>query len=185
MFHIQSPLVIPQQRAPSRAGSLLLQGTMILFFEVTMFLFLQGTFAPAHHWFIIRTYGKAHKMRRIILPIVLMLGFLAGCTTTERYEASLDPWLGKTERELVMGWGVPDKQYQLDEHTKMISYIAYDAVDYPGSMTSCFGMGGSRLLLNNCVGDYPTRQTFYCETIFTVVNGRVNRWGHKGNNCRR
>jgi hypothetical protein len=110
---------------------------------------------------------------------------LSACTSTEHYEAGLDPWLGKSEKELVMGWGVPDKQYHLDPRTKMISYISYDTITYPSGMTTCFGMAGTHMLMDNCAGPFPrTAESFYCETIFTITGGRVTRWGHKGNNCR-
>lgn len=122
--------------------------------------------------------------RRLILPFAVMV-CLVSCTNTKNYEANLDTWIGKSEKELVTAWGIPDKQYQLDQNTKMISYISRDTAVYPGSPSTCFGTVSGNTVVSNCGGSFPpTIQSYYCETIFTLDNGRISRWGHKGNNCR-
>jgi hypothetical protein len=121
--------------------------------------------------------------------IALVLGLLCvalagGCTSTKDYEARLENWVGKSERELVMSWGIPDKQYQLDPRTRLLSYVNRDTVYYPGSFSTCVGGFHNHFGLSNCGGFPPTAQTLHCETLFTLVNGRVTKWGHRGNNCR-
>ena len=125
-------------------------------------------------------------MRKIIAALFgLSLSLLAACTTTENYDKQLDQFVGKSEKELVMTWGVPDKTYQLDASTKMVSYVAHQNVYYPGTVSTCFGTVGRNTVFSNCAGGFPpTEETFHCETIFTIVGGHVTRWGHKGNNCR-
>jgi hypothetical protein len=126
-------------------------------------------------------------MRKVVAAVIaLSLTVLSACTTTENYEKRLDQYIGKSEKELVMTWGVPDKTYQLDASTKMLSYVNHQTVYYPGSIDTCVGMVGRNTVFNNCAGAGfpPTTETFHCETIFTIANGRVARWGHKGNNCR-
>ena len=126
-------------------------------------------------------------MRKFIAAVVaLSLTALTACTTTENYDKALDQWVGKSEKELVMNWGVPDKTYQLDPGTKMLAYVAHQTVYYPGSFSTCFGTVGRNVIFNNCAGSGfpPSEQTYHCETIFTIQGGHVTRWGHKGNNCR-
>lgn len=126
-------------------------------------------------------------LRKIIsIFVVLSVGFLASCTTEKNYEAGLDQWIGKSEKELVTTWGIPDKQYQLDANTRMLSFVSHNTVYYPGTVSTCFGVAGRNTLFNNCAGGGfpPSRQSYSCETIFTLHNGHVARWGHKGNNCR-
>lgn len=126
-------------------------------------------------------------MLRKIMPLlfVLSFGLLAACTTTENYEAKLNTWVGKSEKELVMSWGVPDKQYQLDAHTKMLSYVSHQNVVYPGTFSPCVASVNRGMVVNSCGPEFPpTVESYHCETIFTLTDGKVTRWGHKGNNCR-
>lgn len=126
-------------------------------------------------------------MRKPVLLLIfsIVLGCLSACANTQNYEAMLDVWIGKSEKELVMGWGIPDKQYQLDKNTRLISYTAYNTAYYPGTLSTCFGTGSRNAVFSGCSGSIPpTVETYFCETIFTLVNGRVSRWGHRGNNCR-
>ena len=124
-------------------------------------------------------------MRQSILLIILFLvtGCLSSCTTTQNYDTALNQWIGKSESEMITGWGIPDKQYQLDKNTKLVSYTAAKTEAYPGSVSTCFGAGGGPFY-SGCAGYPPVVENYYCETIFTLVNGHITRWGHKGNNCR-
>jgi hypothetical protein len=121
----------------------------------------------------------------LTLVAQLFVLLLAACTSTAHYEHQLDYWIGKTDTQLVSAWGIPDKQYQLNETTKLVSYVAHDTVSYPGtSFSTCFGAGMGNALFNDCGAFPPSTQSLNCETIFTLVKGRVTRWGHKGNYCR-
>lgn len=120
-----------------------------------------------------------------ICALLFITAGLTACSSTENYEAQLDQWIGKSEKELLMGWGPPDKQYKLDNDTKMISYVKDRTDFYPGGTSACFGISSNNALINNCAGLPARTQThYYCETIFTLVHDRVTRWGHKGNDCR-
>ena len=118
------------------------------------------------------------------LVFLMLLGCMVSCTNGRSYGVMLDNWIGRSEKELVMGWGIPDKQYQLDQNTKMISYTSSNTAVYPGALSSCFGTGRNNAIYSNCAGLPSMVETYYCETIFTIISGRVSRWGHKGNNCR-
>ena len=129
-------------------------------------------------------------MQRKIVTIFLaavMSAALAACAehSEKAYEAQLESWMGKSEKELVMAWGIPDKQYQLDPDTRMLSFVARNTVYYPGTFSACVGGASSNFGLTNCYGGFPpSAQTYHCETIFTLHNGRVAKWGHRGNDCR-
>jgi hypothetical protein len=127
---------------------------------------------------------KGAVMLRRPLSLLFSLLLLAACTSAQSYEAGLDQWIGKSERELLMNWGVPDKQYQMDGNTKMISYVKRNTVVYPGTLSTCMGSYGNPLGFGGCGGTPPTASTYFCETTFIITKGRVTRWGHEGNNCR-
>jgi hypothetical protein len=124
-------------------------------------------------------------MRQKLFPALMVLLLVTACTTTStaNYEGMLNTWLGKSEREMIAGWGIPDKQYKLDANTKMVSYVSRRTVVYPGSVSGCFG-GGYNPVFNACNSFPPDVTTYDCETIFTLSNGAITKWGHKGNDCR-
>ena len=125
-------------------------------------------------------------MNKIFAVCALVLT-LSACTTTKDYEAQLDRWIGVPERDLIMAYGPPDKQYQLDRSTKMISYVKTDTAVYNSGFSTCVGSGfggGYNAGFCGCYGPPEQAHTLTCETIFTLHNGTVARWGHKGNNCR-
>ncbi len=115
--------------------------------------------------------------------LIMAVGTLASCATTANYDAQLNYWLGKSEKKLVMGWGVPDKQFRLDANTVMLSYVKSNIVSYPGTFSSCVGTYGGPAGFAGCSGIPPSVASYYCETTFIIVKGRVTRWGHKGNDC--
>ncbi|HYD18306.1 MAG TPA: hypothetical protein VEF76_07500 [Patescibacteria group bacterium] len=120
-------------------------------------------------------------MRYLALLAVILL---TACTSPAERAAKLDRWVGTSERELVTSWGVPDKTYDLDRRTRMLSYVDVRNYNYGTSFGTCMGGWSGRVGYNNCVGGMPpTRETHYCETTFMVVNGRVTKWGLKGSGC--
>ncbi len=119
----------------------------------------------------------------LLLIVSIMVGCLSACATTQNYEAALNQWIGKSEKDLITGWGLPDKQYQLDKNTRLVSYVSRSAEVYPGGISTCAGTVGDPFF-GGCAAYPPVLENYSCETIFTLVNGRITRWGHKGNNCR-
>lgn len=119
-----------------------------------------------------------------ILTLLAVL-LLCACASQKKYEAMLDTWIGKSERELVETWGIPDKQYQLDAGTRMLAYVKRRTATYPGSsVSSCYGNIAGRAVASTCIGGLPPEtRTFHCETTFSLVDGRVARWGTSGNDC--
>jgi hypothetical protein len=126
------------------------------------------------------------KYLAFILAAVLSFSIVS-CTprTENRYEAHLENWVGKSERELVTVWGIPDKQYQMDAHTRMLAYVSRNTYfQEPAGFSTCLGGYRSHFGISNCYGGYPSVRTSSCETIFTIRKGRVVKWGHRGNDCR-
>jgi hypothetical protein len=147
----------------------------------------QERFCCFIHWPAIIVFDVECCMRKFTLLFIIpgLAACLGSCTTTQNYEASLDGWIGKTEKELVMSWGIPDKQYQISQNSKMVSYISTESAVYPSGLSTCFGAVNGNTITTNCMGNLPpVVQNYYCETFFTLVDGHIDRWGHKGNDCR-
>lgn len=86
-------------------------------------------------------------MNRSLLMIALFI--LAGCATTAKFEEILNSYVGKPERSLIAGWGIPDSVYE-SGGTKYLTYSqshsSYVAGLPPTYHTTCVAMGGQRLL---------------------------------------
>lgn len=119
---------------------------------------------------------------------------LAACATeiNTKHIARMESFIGRPEKEVIMEWGVPDKTYQLDNRTKVISY----------RQTSYYNDGGSGFGVSTCAGSFPgsgigyggcidplprpTRTYEYsCEYSFNIVEGKAVGWFQNGNSCPR
>lgn len=120
-------------------------------------------------------------MRQFALLAILLL---SACASGSDRNARLDRWIGASEKELVSSLGIPDKTYQLDRSTRMLSYVEIRNREYGSSFNTCLGGYGGRFGYSNCIGAYPpARETTACETTFMLVQGRVSKWGLKGSGC--
>lgn len=123
-------------------------------------------------------------MRHIaaFLAVTLLLG---ACASSPDYKTRMSRWIGVTEKELVTSWGIPDKQYDVDRKTRMLAYYDHRSVNYGSGFSTCIGGVSGRFGYGNCIGGLPPQtETYYCETTFMLVAGRVTKWGNKGNGCR-
>lgn len=121
---------------------------------------------------------------------------MLGCTSTSsvEYDNALQSWVGQTERSLVLKWGIPDRDYQLDKSTRLIAYKKNRQVYYPGTYSTCGnrrGRGGSMGVgvhfdpMWDCMGASPPyAENLSCETTFTIIKGTITAWQRKGNDCR-
>ncbi|MCC7038093.1 MAG: hypothetical protein IT560_12420, partial [Alphaproteobacteria bacterium] len=73
-------------------------------------------------------------MRKLMVLGVLLL---AACVSPAERNARLDRWIGAPEKELVSSWGIPDKTYQLDRSTRMLSYVEIRNREYGSSFNTC------------------------------------------------
>lgn len=100
-------------------------------------------------------------MRRSLIGLVA-IAIVAGCAayfpTTENYEAILKGWVGRSEEDLVKGWGAPSSVYQA-ANSKYLTYVKN----------------------KTCVGKEP--YTCVCNTTFELASNRIASWRWDGNGC--
>ena len=126
----------------------------------------------------------------------VLIGFvslLAGCATVENYNNILDTWIDADIDELVLAWGIPDKEWTLGGGDKMYTYNntrneTTGGIPYTTKSTT-YGTGRNGIpqgqILTTLTTQYsPTYNiTKYCFTTFRVHQRRIVQWSHKGNDC--
>ena len=121
-------------------------------------------------------------MRRLIIILISLL--VASCATTEAYEKILNSWIGAEEIRLVRGWGPPLQTYETGG-VRFLSYTSrrnvYISGTAPTYSTTVIGNTAYTTAAGGSPGYVSTRT---CVTVFEVVNGRIARWSHKGNDCK-
>lgn len=139
---------------------------------------------------------------KLLLRVVLML-LMTGCTTTARYEADLQEWVGQSLDTLVLAWGPPQSSYTLKDGRKVIEYLRQQIVHHPGHMflmprtvyqegltydndgkpTGIFRSDGVVFLPE----EEPASDSFWqCRTRFIVdTQDIIRQWHWEGNNCRK
>lgn len=124
------------------------------------------------------------KLLNLCLALPLILALAACAVTREQSIEKMNSYVGKTDQEVIKGWGVPDKSYTLDDGTEVIAYREVrEKYDGPTS-TLCMGSYPGAFGYSVCGGGGRTRQVkLICEYSFYFKNGRVTRWDQHGNNC--
>lgn len=148
-------------------------------------------------------------MRRTSLIGVSAL-VLAGCATTQGYEAILNTWVGDTSDHLVSVWGPPSQQYNLSGGGRVLEYSRSTEIVLPGTTTYqpvTTTSSGTVAARSTSMGSYDSVQTTgtyegtsttyvpqttapthipqNCVTRFTTDgSGRVVSWAWQGNACR-
>ncbi|MBT5047524.1 MAG: hypothetical protein HOM58_03400 [Rhodospirillaceae bacterium] len=121
-------------------------------------------------------------MRR--LPALLLLCTLAACATTERYEAILESWVGKTENALVQAWGPPDSVYETSG-TKYLTYTKTGTQYVPGTPPTYRTIVNGKTSHTRAYGGTPGYlYSQNCKTSFSIVNEIIQKWRWEGNACR-
>ena len=127
--------------------------------------------------------------------LLLLSLVLAGCATVAKYEAKLNTWIGVSEDSLISSWGVPGKEYKLNDGKKAIEFVNKSTI-HTGGYTY---MMPQRTYQAGTIGDkaYSGTSTTYvtevepireykltCKTSFIInSSGKVESWSHKGNDC--
>ncbi len=132
-------------------------------------------------------------MKKTLL-LLLCLG-LAGCATTAKYEAKLNTWIGTSEDSLIASWGVPDKEYRLNDGKKAIEFVRKNIVQTGGytytvpQTTYQAGVIGNQTYSGTST-QYVREITpvekykLFCKTSFIInSSGKVESWHHEGNDC--
>lgn len=95
---------------------------------------------------------------------LLLLG-LAACATTEGYENVLKSWVGSREIALVASWGAPHRVYEAGNGDRALTYYNERTVSVPLDTGAVIPV------------------EYSCETTFIVVDGVVDSWSYRGNDC--
>ena len=121
---------------------------------------------------------------------LLFLGMLLSACAAQIddvYLARMNGMIGQSEKDLINAWGVPDKSYQMNDGTKIVTYTR--ASDYASSngFTGAACMGGipGSIGIGTCVGGPSHIMRYYCDVNFKLAQGRINDWSQQGNNCPR
>lgn len=104
--------------------------------------------------------------------MVIFLLFNVGCATTAKYEEKIKTWMGRSEEDLIKGWGPPDQSYP-----------------YSGGKILTYNVArGSHQIANynqftNQV--YVNSYAVWCKTSFYInAAGLVDNFRLEGNACR-
>ncbi len=101
----------------------------------------------------------------------------------QRFECGLGDLVGESEEQLVTKYGVPTSFYEAGR-TKILTYL--------GNVGSSYTTKNNEWARNLCQHDYcidipyqeyTVKNSWYCEVTFTIVNGLVQEYSYKGNNC--
>lgn len=119
------------------------------------------------------------------LLYITLLVYTTACATTEKYEAKLASWVGKSEKSLVQAWGAPDSVYELSRDEKILTYQSARNVFFPGSAPSYQTNFVGNTAYTNAYGGSPSMNvSMSCKTSFTIEKKKVISWSWKGNDCR-
>ena len=98
----------------------------------------------------------------------------------------MQSYQGASEAQLIDALGPPDNQYQVDG----VKYLTYSKVSqqiYPTGGTNIgvggWNHGGGVFVDQGFGGRSASIQTSRCDVFFSIVNKRVNKVGHRGNDC--
>jgi hypothetical protein len=115
-------------------------------------------------------------MRKLLLGALLAL---AACAQEPPLEVRLQPFVGRSEAELVGGLGVPTATYEAGG-TRFLQYEERTSTVYPGDP---FWPGPYRRF-GAPIYSPPLLVTRSCAITFGVRDGRVTGFTFRGNGCR-
>jgi hypothetical protein len=121
-------------------------------------------------------------VKACLLPAVLAL---AGCAyPNPEHVAESNALVGKTETQLVRALGVPSRTYETGGH-KFLAYSRSKLETIPGDPG--FGPGWGWGYWHGGWGGWggfpPEIIQRDCESTFDLVNGVVQSWSFRGNDC--
>jgi len=117
------------------------------------------------------------NMKKLYLLIAMFL-LLLGCATQENYKKELTSWMGLSEDQLIIQWGIPIGSYVMNDGYKILTYQASGSYALPGTsvidpMTGFPKMTQGPTVLTNCI------------TRFKISpSGEIVGASAKGNNCK-
>lgn len=120
-------------------------------------------------------------MRKIATILAALA--LAGCATVQNYQAILESFVGRSERELLMRWGPPDSVYE-SAGDRYLTYRRSETVYVPGAPPVLRTWRVGDATYTAPVGGTPGHfEEMSCKTTFILRGNAVAGWRHEGNNC--
>ena len=117
---------------------------------------------------------------------ILVLGLLLnGCATSEKYEATLNSWVGTSVDNLVGSWGAPNGVYEKDDGGKVLTYFYSRQSTFEGTSSTKTTYDSSGYATTTTSTTPGTDITLTCKTTFVVSSaGKITDWSYEGNHCR-
>jgi len=123
-------------------------------------------------------------MMKKLLAIFIAIFGISGCATTSNYEKVLQTTIGKSEKDLVAAWGIPQGSYE-NEGVRYLTYSRSESGVIPGQPARANTVTIAGKSYTNMVGGSPAiGYTNACTTIFKIENKVVVNYEYKGNYCR-
>ena len=123
------------------------------------------------------------QVDRLVVPLLVAVG-LAGCASTERYDASLNALIGTTEADLIEQWGRPARSYDSGGYHYLV-YQSKGTAYLAGTATSYQPISKAGEMHDTAIGGTPELPIeLACLTTFEFSGGKVVAWSHKGNYCK-
>ncbi|RAI59305.1 hypothetical protein [Roseicella frigidaeris] len=118
--------------------------------------------------------------RLLLLPALLLPLLLAACASEPPIEVRLQPFVGKTEAELVQALGIPNATYEAGGD-RFLQYEERTSTVYPGDP---FWGGFGYRRFGAPIGTPPLVIVRNCSVTFLLRQGRVAGFTFRGNGCR-
>jgi hypothetical protein len=114
------------------------------------------------------------------MPAAALL-VLAGCTPTPPLSERLQPWIGKTELQIVEAFGVPAATTTVDG-VRFIQFTAQRTILAPTPAPAILPYG--RWGGPGWAGGYPQTVVVPCDVTFALRQGVAESFSFRGEGCR-
>lgn len=119
--------------------------------------------------------------------LFLIILFLIGCATTEKYKAVLNTWVGSHINEMMDSWGYPSGSFKAPNGNTVYVYSDSGVITtptYARTTGDLFPGSPEDLGLHRTTVTGGEAINLSCTTyIETNTEGIIVHWSFKGNNC--
>lgn len=128
--------------------------------------------------------------------LLMILTFLVGCASTEKYDRELTLLIGANESKLIADWGAPQEISQLENGDKVLTYRQIYSIETGGftsnpvnnynigRISSDFRSPNNNSSRSFTLPTTPTRKvTMSCVTRFRLHDGSIQSYTHEGEDC--
>ncbi|MBY0331344.1 MAG: hypothetical protein K2X49_11815 [Acetobacteraceae bacterium] len=117
------------------------------------------------------------RLPGLVLPALLLLG---ACTPLPTLGERLQPWIGRSELDLVSAFGVPSGTYEV-EGTKFLQFVQQRTIFAPADYPYYRPYGRFGPLMGPA---FPPTVVVGCEVTFALRRGVVESFSFRGEGCR-